>query len=65
MTFYTLADVPGMLDLTRFGLYVGVGRVVFFGDFADFVGTSEPYATAELYSQDFFQCQKKAHRYNV
>ena len=41
MTFCTLVDVPGMLDLTRFGLYVGVGRAAFFGDFADFVGTEE------------------------
>ena len=40
MTFCTLADVPGMLDLTRFGLYVGVGRAAFFGDFADF-GTED------------------------
>ena len=41
MTFCTLADVPGMLDLTRFGSYVGVGRAAFFGDLADFVGTEE------------------------
>ena len=41
MTFYTLAEVPGILDFTRLGLYEGVGFTTFFGDFADFNGTDD------------------------
>ena len=41
MTFCTLAEVPGILDLTRFGLYDGAGFATFLGDFADFNGTDD------------------------
>ena len=41
MTFCTLAEVPGMLDLTRLALYDGAGFATFFGDFADLSGTED------------------------